>query len=50
MKKKLDISTLYTKEENKKNGRKGYLFWKRENDTAIPVNRFGEFLQKRRGK
>lgn len=49
MNKKLDISTQYTKEENKNNGRKGYLFWKREKDTVIPVNKFGEFLQ-RKGK
>ena len=25
-----DISTMYTKDENKKNGRKGYYMWKKE--------------------
>ena len=50
MSKKIDISTPYTKNENKKNGRKGYLFWKREKDMAISPKDFGMFLQKNGGR
>lgn len=48
MKKKIDISTQYTKEENKKNGRKGYLFWRHEKETQMNVRYFGEFLSQHR--
>ena len=30
-----DISTMYTKNENRKTGRKGYYMWKREKETCI---------------
>lgn len=43
-----DISTMYTKEENKKNGRKGYYAWKDEKETVIRPKQYGQFLQKRK--
>ena len=43
-----DISSQYTTEQNIKNGRKGYLDWKRENQTVISPKAYGEFLRKRR--
>ena len=49
MSKKINISTQYTKEENKKSGRRGYLRWKREKETSISPKEFGMFLQKRKG-
>ena len=45
-----DISTLYTKEQNKKNGRKGYAVYKNEKITDISPKNYGMFLQGRRGK
>lgn len=47
-----DISTQYTKEENKKNGRRGYIGWKSEKDTVITPRDYGVFIQnqKRRKK
>ena len=45
-----DISTQYTKEENKKNGRRGYGLWKREKETAISPRDYGMFIQGRRKK
>ena len=47
-----DISTQYTKEENNKNGRRGYGQWKGEKETAIPPRDYGMFIQdkKRRRK
>ena len=45
-----DISTLYTKEQIKKNGRKGYALYKREKITDISPKNYGMFLQDKRGK
>ena len=42
-----DISTMYTKEENKKNGRLGYCQATRENEDIISPAQYGAFLQKR---
>lgn len=42
-----DISTMFTKEENKKNGRLGYCNATREKDTIISPAQYGMFLQKR---
>lgn len=43
-----DISTQYTKEQNKKCGRKGYLGFKREKETTISPRDYGMFLQRKR--
>lgn len=43
-----DISTQYTKEQQQKNGRKGYGFWKNEKITVIAPNKYGMFLQEKR--
>jgi len=40
----LDISTQYTKEQNKKCGRNGYVMAKREKETVIPISDYGMFL------
>lgn len=46
-----DISTMYTKAQNLKTGRKGYFGWKAEKETAIRVSDYGDFiLQRRRRK
>ena len=42
-----DISTMFTKEENKKNGRTEYGQATREKDTIIRPAQYGAFLQKR---
>lgn len=47
MKKGKDISTVFTKEENKKNGRLGYYNATREKNTIISPAQYGMFLQKR---
>lgn len=47
MSKGKDISTMFTKEENKKNGRLGYCQATREKDTIISPAQYGAFLQKR---
>jgi predicted transcriptional regulator len=47
MSKGKDISTMFTREENKKNGRLGYGLATREKDTIISPARYGAFLQKR---
>lgn len=39
-----DISTLYTKEKNMKDGRKGYYAYKREKQTVICPSKYGMFL------
>lgn len=51
MKKSNDISTIYTKELNKKCGRKGYYMFKKEKVTVIPPNKYGMMIlsRKRRG-
>ena len=40
-----DISTMYTKNENKKNGRNGYVFSKTEKVDVICPMAYGAFLQ-----
>lgn len=47
MSKGKDISTMFTREENKKNGRLGYVLATREKDTIIRPSQYGAFLQKR---
>ena len=47
MSKGKDISTMYTKEENKKNGRFGYGLATREKEDVISPAQYGAFLQKR---
>lgn len=47
MSKGKDISTMFTKEENKKNGRFGYLGATRVKEDIISPARYGAFLQKR---
>ena len=47
-----DISTQFTKEENRKNGRNGYCLAHKEKKTAIGPDHYGMFIQKlkKRGK
>lgn len=47
-----DISSQYTKEQNKKNGRKGYGMWKKETVTNISPKNYGQYIQShnKRGK
>ena len=45
MSKGKDISTMFTKEENKKNGRLGYCLATREKDTIISPAQYGASLQ-----
>lgn len=47
MSKGKDISTMFTKEENKKNGRLGYGQATREKQDVISPAQYGAFLQKR---
>lgn len=47
MSKGKDISTMFTREENKKNGRLGYCQAAREKDAIISPAQYGAFLQKR---
>lgn len=47
MSKGKDISTMFTREENKKNGRLGYCRATQEKDTIISPAQYGSFLQKR---
>lgn len=47
MSKGKDISTMFTKEENKKNGRLGYGQATREKEDIINPAQYGAFLQKR---
>lgn len=45
-----DISTMFTKEQNKTQGRKGYAFWKREKVKVISPKDYGEFKNRRKQK
>ena len=45
IKKGKDISTMYTRNENKKNGRSGYVMAKYEKLDSICPSRYGMFLQ-----
>lgn len=47
MSKGKDISTMFTREENKKNGRLGYCQATREKKDVISPAQHGAFLQKR---
>ena len=44
-----DISTMFSKEENKKNGRKGYCDFKHK-ETIIAPNHYGMFLLEHKRK
>lgn len=44
-----NISTMYTKSQNLKAGRKGYTGWKTEKETVISPAAYGDYiLQKRK--
>lgn len=43
-----DISTQYTKEQNNKTGRRGYIAWKLEKETVISPKEYGQFLENKR--
>lgn len=47
-----DISTMYTKDRNKKAGRRGYSLWKNEKCTAIAPAAYGDYIlqHRKRGK
>ena len=42
-----DISTMYTKDQNQKTGRKGYYMWKREKQTSIRPSDYGDYIHNR---
>ena len=43
-----DISTMYTKNENQKTGRKGYYMWKREKETSICLSDYSNYILQHR--
>ena len=43
-----DIFTMYTKDRNKKAGRRGYSLWKHEKYTAITPADYGDYILQRR--
>lgn len=43
-----DITTMFTKERNMMEGRRGYLLWKREKEDAIRPDKYGMFLNDKR--
>lgn len=43
-----DISTMYTREQNKVAGRKGYCNFKKEKNTVISPKNYGMFKQKKK--
>ena len=47
-----DISSMYTKDQNKKAGRRGVGWWKQEKVTVIPPAAYGDYIlqDRRRGK
>lgn len=45
---KKDISTMYTKELNKKTGRKGWVGWKTEKETNISPSEYGGYILQNR--
>ena len=45
-----DISTPFTKQENKDAGRKGWVEWQTEKETCIKPRDYGEFISKKRRK
>ena len=44
----IDITSQYTKERNKKCGRRGYGMWKREKVSNISPADFGSFLNEKK--
>lgn len=38
-----DVSTMHTKQKNKKAGRRGYGNWKREKEDTISPKQYGQF-------
>ena len=47
-----DISTMYTKDQNKKSGRRGWVGWKSEKETSISPADYGSYIldKRKRGK
>lgn len=45
-----DISTMFTRERNKAQGRKGCAFWKREKQVVISPKNYSEFKNRRKTK
>ena len=47
-----NISTMYTKDQNQKAGRKGYYMWKREKEMSIRPSDYGDYIlqHRKRGK
>lgn len=43
-----DISSVYTRDKNKKAGRRGYCGWKREKEDAIRPCDYGDYILQRR--
>ena len=43
-----DISTMYTKDQNQKAGRKGYYMWKHEKETSISPSDYGSYILQHR--
>ena len=43
---------MYTKDQNKKTGRRGYLCWKNEKETSITPYAYGSYIlqNRKRGK
>lgn len=48
MSKHIDVLTMYTKEQNQKTGRKGYIDFKREKEDIISPKNYGMFLNSRK--
>ena len=45
-----NISTMYTKSQNMKAGRKGYVSWKTEKETAISPAAYGDYILQHKKK
>ncbi len=45
-----DISTMYTKERNEKQGRRGYVMYKTEKETVISPKHYGAFRNAQKSK
>ena len=43
-----DISTIYTKDQNQKAGRRGYGNWKSDKESHISPAEYGGFIEKAR--
>ena len=43
-----DILTMYTKDKNKKAGRRGYVYWQSEKETSIRPSDYGEYALQRK--